>query len=399
MSTQTSVAALEKTLIIRPRISLWTGRGTFNREDLGKDADKLPPKTLTTDGSITLCRRQTIVKLESLRTAVDREFSNFCVGFMDGFATDDANLAQALAVMDQNRPKFEALKHELLDNFERNVQGWIAENPKWEHLVRKHLPTKAYVEDRVQYRAFMFRAVMASEGGLDAPENQSLAAETSGLSGQLFAEIEKEARTFRDRSLLGRADVTQDAVRPIRRMCKKLRALVYLDRRISPVIEYIELCLDALPKTGRMSGGDLSNLIGIIDFLADSERMKRHGADVIASGRGSMFDALTAPSTPAASQDDDPGAQAKAIPKQAELISAVVEEEGQTDADEAHLVASGAMVEAAIEDLQPNSREPASAEPDAVEGTEAFEDTDPPSVEIPPAPAQDSGWTAGGIAF
>ena len=103
------------------------------------------------------------------------------------------------------------------------------------------------------------------------------------MSEQMFYEISVEANQFIEQSLLGKDQVTRNALRPIRRMRDKLDGLGFLDYRVAPVVNTIDDLLARIPDKGAIAGGILQEILATAMLLADPDKTRRHGEGLLAA--------------------------------------------------------------------------------------------------------------------
>ena len=76
---------------------------------------------------------------------------------------------------------------------------------------------------------------------------------TLGLAGALYQEVAAESREFVRQSLIGRHEVTQKFMRPVRAIREKLAGLAFLDPGIAPLVGSIDEVLAAVPGKGKIT--------------------------------------------------------------------------------------------------------------------------------------------------
>jgi hypothetical protein len=114
---------------------------------------------------------------------------------------------------------------------------------------------------------------------------------TLGLAGALYQEVASEAREFVRQSLLGRDEVTQKFMRPVRAIREKLAGLAFLDPGIAPLVGSIDEVLAAVPRKGKISGTSLAALRGVVTLLTDPAKMREHGRMMLdGSSKGLLGD-------------------------------------------------------------------------------------------------------------
>lgn len=277
-----SLSVLNKTVCLMLRVSLWTGRRRLRAEDLGVTAQSLPPGDLASLGSLKLCNPKRLARLGAIKRAAERECARVCVNFLGGYATDEGNIAPLVASLQALEQRFMKEAQSFADGLQSEIDQWTALHPRWKGLIEKVLPDSKHVASRFQFSVQAFRVGAAAADALD-PINAGLEQAAQGLSGQLFAEIEAEARAAWKSSFEGKAAVGQKALRPLRAILKKLEALRYLDARCQPIIRQFETVLASLPKHGPIEDPHLSAVIGLFRIAERGETLRAHGAALLRS--------------------------------------------------------------------------------------------------------------------
>jgi hypothetical protein len=275
-----NVSILDKTVCINLVCTLWSGRRRLRAEDLGLDAEKLPPEDLASLGSLKLCDPKQLTKLNSLKRAAERDCERVCVRFLGGYATDEKNVSDLVTKLAERKQAFEQQAQAFVASLQTEFDDWVSKHPQWENVIRKALPDLGYVAGRLNFEYQLYRVQVAADE-IGSVANQGLVSAAGGLSGRLFKEIEIEARSTWKRSYEGKEAVGQKALRPIRAIREKMDALRFIDSRIVPMIGHIEHVLGSLPKTGLIEGTDFMAVVGLLRLLGDADQMVRHGAKAL----------------------------------------------------------------------------------------------------------------------
>jgi Protein of unknown function (DUF3150) len=275
-----NISVLDKTVCVQLVVSLWSGKRRLRKEDLGGAADQLPPEDLSTLGSLKLCDPKIVSKLNNIKRAAERDCRSVCVEFMAGYATDEANLPSLFVKLDAHAQRFEKAAADLKDALPGEIRSWGELHPKWKALLERAPPDVTRVASRFAFGFRAFRVGPATDQADDAV-NGGLLQATGGLAGQLFAEIEAEAKKTLKDSYDKRESVGRKALRPILHIQNKLQALRYLDSRCQPMIDQITLVLGQLPKLGPIAGANLSAVVGLLHILESGDRLRAHGAGVL----------------------------------------------------------------------------------------------------------------------
>lgn len=101
----------------------------------------------------------------------------------------------------------------------------------------------------------------------------------------MFHEIAVDANLLVEQSLLGKEQVTRNALRPIKRIRDKLDGLSFLDHRVAPVVTTIDDLLGKIPNRGTIEGSLLQEILATAMLLADPDKTRRHGEGLLARKR------------------------------------------------------------------------------------------------------------------
>lgn len=254
---------LDQMNLVVLNISLWQGRKALQAEDLaanGIDVTKLPPGTLATLGS------KRIISPDALKvfSAQKREAMTLClkngVRFAgDGYAIPRDKSQLVIKELKRLKEEFLTAKNCFLAVYEEEVEKWIASNPpEWTPVIRSAVDSSYHINKAISfnYAALDVKAPdEIGENGLDD--------EVSSLYGQLCHEVRFAATRAYEYSFVGKQEVTQKALRPIRTIRAKLEGLAFLDPSIGETIKTIDDTLSKLPK-GAIKGTDLNMVAGLL---------------------------------------------------------------------------------------------------------------------------------------
>lgn len=254
---------LDQMNLVVLNISLWQGRKALQAGDLaanGIDVDKLPPGTLATLGS------KRIISPEALKVFVSlkREAMTLClkngVRFGgDGYAIPRDKSQEIIMELKRLKEEFLEAKANFLSVYEQEVENWIASNPpEWTPIIRSAIDSPCHIRKAISfnYAALDVKAPeKLGENGLDE--------EVSSLYGQLCHEVRFAASRAYEYSFVGKQEVTQKALRPIRTIKAKLEGLAFLDPLIVETIKTIDDTLSKLPK-GAIKGNELNMVAGLL---------------------------------------------------------------------------------------------------------------------------------------
>lgn len=317
MSSTSSIAVLEKTACVLLNVSLWTGRRRLRAQDLGEAAQKLPPDDLASLGSLKLCNPKRLGEIASIKRAAERECKRVCASFLGGYATDIENLSALVTKLKALQTRFNEKASEFAQCLQAEIDGWTALHPQWKSVIEDKVPDAADVRGRFEFKFQAFR-VGAASGDPSDPVNAGLEDAANGLSGQLFAEIEAEAREAWKTSYEGNDRVGQKALRPLKAILSKLEALRYLDARCQPIIDQFTKVLGSLPKHGPIADPHLSAVIGLFHVVESGKTLRTRGAALLKhrdAGKSDLFaDVDESGTSPAEPQQTDRPAPAPRVP-------------------------------------------------------------------------------------
>lgn len=264
---------LEKTVCVMLSCTLWTGCRRMRPEDLGTLAAELPPGELASMGSLKLCDPAELRELARIKGRAERACERLAVKFLGGYATDEANLDRIVGTLNELKPQFEAAKSRVVGGLQGMIDRWVDGHPEWEEAIRRCPPDVNRIASQQRFDFQVFR--IAAPANDDAPANDGLERAVDGLTGQLYREIAVQARGALQRSFEGKSSVGQRAVRVITAMAEKLDALSYLDGGIRPVLDKVRGVRDTLPKTGKITGRELVDVMGLLSLLGNEDRLAK----------------------------------------------------------------------------------------------------------------------------
>lgn len=255
-------------------ISLWSGRGRLQPEDFGAASIDLPPAAVASLGSKRLISGDILVKLDKVKRKMHRLLASSGAKFLNGYAVAVDKAESMAKALDQLVAEGNALRQNLLDNFDVLLADWHRDNPEWAHILRAGTPEKEAVHKRINFGwdAFMVRTPANEQVA------QSLLGAAASLGSTLYSEIAAEANDFVQKSLKpGREKGSQRTATPIRRMVDKLRGLQFLDHRIGPLTQVFDKIVENIPSAGSIEGHAYLCMLRCAYVLADVAEMQRLG--------------------------------------------------------------------------------------------------------------------------
>ena len=261
---KTTQIVLDQMILVVLNISLWQGRKALKTGDLavnGIDVGKLPPGTLATLGSKRVISPKAVKVFSSLRREAKRLCLQNGVRFGgDGYAVPREKAETLSRELKRIKAEFETAKTNFLAGYHEEVEKWIAANPpEWAQIIRVAADSPNRIQKAISfnYAAIELKApAEIAENGLDE--------EVDSLYGQLCHEVRLMARRAYEYKFVGKQEITQKALRPIKAIRTKLVGLLFLDPSIAETIQVIDDTLSKLPLDGTIKGTDLNMVAGLL---------------------------------------------------------------------------------------------------------------------------------------
>ena len=299
-----TINPLEHVVVFTLRdITLWSGQGRLQPEDLGLNDAETPPEAVASLGSKRLFPKEKLKALKQMRRRMHTECTAYGgIKFLGGYAVPETKAATLATALDKLVAQGNALRDDLLRNFDATVKAWHDENPQWAHIMRAGTPEKDAVGNRIRFGYHGFVVGTPNNATVAATFSESVAA----LGDSLYEEVAAEAKTFVAKSLKpGRDAGSQKTAAPVRRMVEKLRGLHFLDPRIGPLLTVFDQVMARIPATGKVDGAGYLALMRCASVLSDVAAMcdigtrAANGEDTLALADEILGD------TPSQQQADD----------------------------------------------------------------------------------------------
>ena len=268
-------SVLNDVVVICLDVHIWSGRKKLRPEDLTASG-KLPPKELVSLGSKKIFDPKALKPFRDVKRDADNVCLSHGVRFAKSYAIPRANVKVVFDELGALQAKYGEARTQFLASYDQEKMRWKAQYPGYEKLIETELLPKAEVEARL---SFGFTPFCIND--VDDELSQAIADSGSGkiilgLCGQLFLEVAMQTREFMKRSLLGRNEVTQKFLRPVRAIREKLAGLAFLDPTVSPLVNTIDTVLGQLPSKGKITGLQLEALRGVLSLMTDVSKMRQH---------------------------------------------------------------------------------------------------------------------------
>ena len=273
---------LERVVLVKVEANIYGARKKLKKEDLVlADGSKLPPEDLASLGSKRLLDPDQLTVFNRLKKEAERICLRVGTRFLGGFAIPNEAAAGITAELERIAQDFAVAKTKFLAGYDAAVTDWVVRHPEFSGIIEQAVDSVEFVSTRL---SFDYLVVTVGLPEALPPEDVArLETKIGSMSEQMFYEISVEANQFIEQSLLGKDQVTRNALRPIRRMRDKLDGLGFLDYRVAPVVNTIDDLLARIPDKGAIAGGILQEILATAMLLADPDKTRRHGEGLLAA--------------------------------------------------------------------------------------------------------------------
>ena len=277
-----SQVILDRVVLVKVEANIYGARKKLKKEDLVlADGSKLPPEDLASLGSKRLLDPDKLTVFNRLKKEAERICLRVGTRFLGGFAVPVESAASITAELERIGLDFAAAKTEFIAGYDAAVTDWVVRHPEFAGIIEQAVDSVEFVSTRL---SFDFLVVSVGlPGSLPPADVARLDSKIGSLSEQMFYEISVEANQLIEQSLLGKEQVTRNALRPIRRMRDKLDGLGFLDHRVAPVVSTIDDLLARIPTKGAIEGSILQEILATAMLLSDPDKTRRHGEGLLAT--------------------------------------------------------------------------------------------------------------------
>jgi hypothetical protein len=299
---------LDQIDVVKLDINLWTSSKKLRPEDLVlADGSKLPPEDLAYLGTKKTIDPDKLKEFNRIKKEAERICLQSGTRFLGGFANPRDEIPRITQELDELSKEFSKARDQLLSTYHQDTEEWIARHAEFGDAIRRAIEPVDSVAAKLRFDYVVFR-VTVPQSEVVLPDStpaavESLTRRTHSMSDQLFHEIAQEASQLIDRSFVGKDTVTGRSLNAFRRMRDKLDSLGFLDHRCMPVVDRIDVVLDALPKQGPYNGSPFNSLFHLGLLLSDPDKIKRHGSGLLQMESISVSDAMAM--TGSDGEDDD----------------------------------------------------------------------------------------------
>jgi len=263
---------------------IWSARRKLRIEDLKNlSGDNIPPEKLASLGSKVICDPAELAIFHKLKKRAIRACEIHGTRFLGGYAIPKAKLTNICSILEEIQKEYDSAKASFISRYNEIISSWLSENDDWKSIISRAITPLDVVKSRLD---FSFRVFCVSEAVPDDDNdygviNDGLSNHVDSLCGSLLKDVSKEALATWDTSFRGKDKLTRKALRPFNTLREKLDGFTFIDPRISPIVERIDLCLSSMPKTGPITGIHFVALESLILLISDEKRLTAHGASVI----------------------------------------------------------------------------------------------------------------------
>ncbi len=279
MSHETQII-LDRVVLVKVDANIYGARKKLKKEDLVlADGSKLPPEDLASLGSKRLLDPDKLTVFNRLKKEAERICLRVGTRFLGGFAVPVESAASITAELERIALDFAAAKTEFIAGYDAAVTDWVVRHPEFAGIIEQAVDSVEFVSTRLSFD-FLVVSVGLPDS-LPPADVARLESKIGSLSEQMFYEISVEANQLIEQSLLGKEQVTRNALRPIRRMRDKLDGLGFLDHRVAPVVSTIDDLLARIPNKGAIEGSILQEILAAAMLLSDPDKTRRHGEGLL----------------------------------------------------------------------------------------------------------------------
>ena len=273
---------LERVVLVKVEANIYGARKKLKKEDLVlADGSKLPPEDLASLGSKRLLDPEQLTVFNRLKKEAERICLRVGTRFLGGFAIPTEAAAGITTELERIAQDFAVAKTGFLAGYDAAVTDWVVRHPEFASIIEQAVDSVEFVSTRLSFDYWI--VTIGLPEALPPEDIERLETKIGSMSEQMFYEISVAAHQFIEQSLLGKDQVTRNALRPIRRMRDKLDGLGFLDYRVAPVVETIDDLLARIPNKGAIAGGILQEILATALLLADPDKTRRHGEGLLAA--------------------------------------------------------------------------------------------------------------------
>lgn len=273
---KTDIKVIDRLLALHLEVNIWSARKKLCPEDFSGAV--LPPEDLASLGSKRICDPEDLRVFGMLKSRAVSLLDRHGIRFLGGWAVAEEHAEEIIDQLTRINSDFDTAKEEFLARYDQSVQEWINKHAGWERIIAQSTVSAEHVRSRMGFSWKMYRIMPPRPSD---PSMTGLSQEVENLGATLFGEVSKTASEAWYNCFAGKTSVTRKALSPLKTMHRKLCGLSFVEPRVAPVAELIATAMDSLPKRGRIEGGHLIMLQGLISLLRDTRALVEHGQMII----------------------------------------------------------------------------------------------------------------------
>lgn len=284
----TAANAVRELVMIRPRISVWSGQASVRRDtDLGTVAGELPSRAVMSDGVKKLIPNERLAPLKSIRTGLPRQllrlgFDPMESGEEDGrrcgsgiIAVAKSYLTEAMDLLNAAKQSFTEYRDDVLipnlGQFYREQEEKLEGDDKAFLQRNQRTPEQVRAACHLNWSIF---TIAPAEGEQGEGEFQDIVA---GMVPALVSEIARDADQLYNGSFLGRQVVGQRAVGAVRRLSEKMEIYSMIEGRLLRASIALERMLRMVPTSGPLDTHGTMMLGAVLALCTSPERLLKLG--------------------------------------------------------------------------------------------------------------------------
>ncbi len=272
---QTDFKVLDDIVALNLDVSLWTGRKKLESQDFG-DVE-LPPRDLASLGSKRIADPEKLKIFSTLKSRASSFLDKHAVRFMGGWGVPTPKLGMIIDELLKIRAEFEQAKTDFLAEYDKSLGDWINNHSQWASIIRDSTVSSDYVRARLHFKWQAFRVNPITEHeNPRAVLEAGLSEEVENVADTLYGEVAHASKDMWNRVLVGRTEVTQKALSPLRTLRGKLEGLSFVEPHVCYVVDIIDGALKRMPKKVPIEVTDWVLLQVLVIWLQDGEALLDH---------------------------------------------------------------------------------------------------------------------------
>jgi len=272
----TDITVLESLMAIHLDVNIWTARKKLSPADFG--GAELPPEDLASLGSKRVCDPEDLKVFGTLKARAVSLLDRHGIRFLGGWAIPHDRAEEIGAELATIRDAFMEAKETFLARYDEAVQEWITRHTGWEQIIASSTVGADYVRSRMGFRWQVYRIMPPA---LPHSVEEGLCEEVVGLGSRLFGEVAKAATEAWHKCYAGKTEITRKALSPLRTIHQKLSGLTFVEPRVAPIADLLQVAFESLPKRGKIEGASLFMLQGVVALLRDTGALVEHGQKIL----------------------------------------------------------------------------------------------------------------------